>query len=92
MSDPEALRREMQTEAAEFVRRREVARITGGTRLIGSPEIARSRGRPATVEGYARLDAEREGCKFAPERDPCFNCGVRRDLHDDAGCKRWRAA
>ena len=28
MSDPEALRREMQTEAAEFVRRREVARAS----------------------------------------------------------------
>ena len=22
-------------------------------------------------------------------RDPCFNCGVRREIHDQYGCKRW---
>lgn len=24
-------------------------------------------------------------------RDPCFKCGVRRDVHDELGCRRWRA-
>lgn len=24
-------------------------------------------------------------------RDPCFNCGVRHDVHAELGCKRWRA-
>lgn len=24
-------------------------------------------------------------------REPCFACGVRRDVHDTMGCKRWRA-
>lgn len=24
-------------------------------------------------------------------RDPCLSCGVRRDIHDQHGCSRWRA-
>lgn len=25
------------------------------------------------------------------QRDPCWNCAVRHDLHDEMGCRRWRA-
>lgn len=25
----------------------------------------------------------------AVKRDPCFNCGIRFDQHDELGCKRW---
>lgn len=24
------------------------------------------------------------------DRDPCFQCGVRKDVHDELGCGRWR--
>ena len=24
------------------------------------------------------------------DRDPCFQCGVRKDVHDKVGCGRWR--
>jgi hypothetical protein len=26
------------------------------------------------------------------DRDPCFRCGVRRDVHDEGGCRKWRPA
>ena len=26
------------------------------------------------------------------DRDPCFRCGVRRDVHDEGGCSKWRPA
>jgi protein required for attachment to host cells len=41
-----------------------------------------------------RLERKRESREAAHNgivlRDPCMACGVRRDLHDALGCKRWR--
>jgi hypothetical protein len=31
-----------------------------------------------------------DGVESAPMRDPCGFCGVRFDIHDEFGCKRWR--
>lgn len=30
--------------------------------------------------------------KLIQLRDPCVRCRVRRDLHADLGCKRWRGS
>lgn len=45
------------------------------------------------VVGAVRSSAlrDRTGDTFAfVDRDPCFQCGVRKDVHDELGCGRWR--
>ena len=41
-----------------------------------------------------RSDAEivHEAQHLIVQRDPCWNCAVRRDLHEDQGCRRWVGA
>lgn len=58
-------------------------------------EIVRRASKPSKgafhkVAGFAR-SLYRGEVVFRVDRDPCFCCGVRKDVHDDTGCNRWRA-
>lgn len=33
-----------------------------------------------------------DAMRLIQNRDPCFNCGTRKDRHDEFGCGRWRAS
>ena len=68
----------MMAEAEESVRRKAAARATGAT--LGS----RQRDHGDLTRFSHDVEARRTN------RDPCFGCGVRRDVHDALGCKRWR--
>lgn len=94
-----SLKEEIEAEVAEYQLRRAVARMDGGTALIGgfgeayegrAPRNSSSN-RRAIAERVARLDAEREGIRVV-KREPCFKCGVRADLHAESGCRRYVAA
>lgn len=48
-----------------------------------------------------RIEAERvankardshDAMRLIQDRDPCFKCGTRKDMHDEFGCSRWRAS
>lgn len=87
MSDVESLRRAMQAEAEAFAHRRHVAGMLAGTTAIGVPDDAK----PDHKRRRDREAPDRdEDAHTADGRDPCSRCGVRRDVHDAHGCKRWR--
>lgn len=58
--------------------------------------IRRERGEaPATARVVAAVRnsalRDRTGDTFTfVDRDPCQRCGVRKDVHDEFGCRRWR--
>lgn len=86
------LRKQMEREATEFVERRRLASMATGTRHGGIMPKKYSKIREAEnlratnkAETTIRILESR-----LPARDPCFNCGVRRDRHADFGCKTWR--
>lgn len=87
-----ALRDAIFAETAASQRRRDVAGMLNGTAHMGAPEQARpliGRAAAGTEPRDEVRDAVREGCKFAPLRDPCWRCGSRFDLHDQYGCDDW---
>ncbi len=75
---------EMQAEAHEWGRRRGLAQIMSSTAASKIP----SRNNPSH---YAKALAKDDVEHLVQDRDPCFECGTRKDRHDEFGCKRWRA-
>jgi hypothetical protein len=92
--DAATIRERMATEARLMGQRRSVARMITNLQ-IGTPEraIPRNEPRRTSVPDLVIVsDAEREGCRISGNREPCFGCGTRADLHDEMGCSRWRGA
>lgn len=89
----------MRAESEEIGRRRGIARIdstcaAGDLSVRGSPtwEQIKQHYTPEAVARRAedRTRDEHEAMRLIQDRDPCFTCGVRKDRHDESGCKRWR--
>lgn len=77
------LRAQMAAEAAEIERRRSDAAKMGGINFDGRhPALRRPRNAPRDPHESEHLIVDRDGC---------FRCGTRKDMHDEAGCARWRA-
>ncbi len=84
----ETLSEAIKREAMEFSERRRVARMQSN---LSIDRHSSSGSNKAAIA--ARVEArmtERESVEPAPMRDPCGFCGVRADMHDEFGCKRWR--
>lgn len=69
---------QMQAEALEWGRLRGLAR----TESMQSASRIPVRGRE---------ESSHEAMSLIQDRDPCGQCGTRKDWHDEFGCKRWRA-
>lgn len=59
--------------------RRERGEAPDRTRVVGA------------VRNSALRDRTGDTFNFV-DRDPCGRCGVRKDVHDEFGCKRWRVS
>lgn len=82
---------QMRAEAEELGRRRSHAWIESGR---GAHEI--EVGRPTNREmedarAQARAIRKDDPARLIQDRDPCFECGTRKDRYGEFGCKRWRA-
>ncbi|MBP6554640.1 MAG: hypothetical protein KA233_03070 [Novosphingobium sp.] len=60
--------------------------------MIEQEAAAFSKARQEEIERVARKNRDsHEAMWLIQDRDPCFNCGTRKDRHDEFGCGRWRA-
>lgn len=86
------IRAEMAAEAAERERRLTQAMMMGATVAKGTGRGVKNHNPQAVNLGVAGKAARYEAATAnLVDRDPCGFCNVRRDLHDELGCKRWRA-
>ena len=70
--------------------RRFMAAIEAGTpEPIKAPMFQRAT--PAVRTRRAEADIFQDVAELIVVRGPCFNCGVRIDVHSEMGCRRWRA-
>ena len=86
----ESIIAEMKAEAEEMGRNRGLARIMSGD---AASQISERRSRIRQEEearANAKQDSRHEAMKLIQDRDPCIDCGTRKDLHDEFGCRRWR--
>lgn len=87
------IRAECALEAAAIEERRKLAVIQNNLAITRLGGLGRSHGsnREAQAERVSSKEAARiQALESAVNRDPCLHCGVRADLHDEQGCKRWR--
>lgn len=81
---------QMAQEAQEFNTRRKGSHKR--SEAAGAP-LSRSHGSNFEVmaeRASARAQHLHEAQSRIVDRDPCGTCNVRKDAHDEFGCKRWR--
>lgn len=61
-----------------------IRRVTKGERQVRRSE--------AGIDQTRHRDRIKHDTLTFVSRDPCLRCGVRKDVHDQIGCKRWRGA
>ena len=79
---------QMQAEALEWGRNRELARSTG---TVVSASRTRTNREMEEERAAARERNDHSAMSLIQDRDPCVCCGTRKDWHGEFGCKRWRA-